>query len=249
MNRLFLTYLCCIISPGLFAQKLPNVQTESQLLPTTFNIDGKLNEWQNRLKANNNATSIEYVLADDADNLYLATRATDLATINKILVGGIKFGINTAGKKAVIGPSITFPFTTSAWDGTKANFKILTDTPLIIAAIKQLKFIKTNNVIGLQDSVLAIYNDVGILTSMRYHNNALIYEMLVPKKLLGLVGASKAFAYQVTLNGYKQSDKSGSSSLPTIPPAGRSASHPIYILTQLGVTTDFWGEYTLAKQP
>ena len=101
------------------AQKQPNVQKESQMLPAETNIDGKLNEWPETLNAYNKATRMEYVLANNDDDLYLAIRSKDVGTTAKILAGGVTLNISPSGKKNDDGPSITFPLTNSGYETTE----------------------------------------------------------------------------------------------------------------------------------
>ncbi len=250
--NLILSLLFFSVAIG-YTQKLPNVQSVSRLLPTKVSIDGKLMEWQDVLTAYNKATRMEYVLANDADNLYLAIRSKDVGTTAKILAGGVTLNINTSGKKVATGPSITYPLTSSDYTvsptgSVEANFSVLKDSLAITKAIKEFKLIKVNNLYGVQDSVLSIYNEVSIKTQTGYNNGTLVCEIMIPKKLLGLVDLSIPFTYQIKLGGVVVP------SLPGVPPPPPTAPNPnraptsnANIMAEIREPTYLWGEYTLAK--
>lgn len=218
-------------------------------LPSNFKVDGRLSEWPAGLQAYNNATRVQYVLADDTDNLYLAVKSKDVNTTAKILTGGITLYINTSEKKTTTGPSITVPQTNAGWvvgpSGSKTNFILAKDSLTTVEAIRQIKFIKISNFQDLKDTVLSIYNEHGIQTKFLYIDKSLVCEMIIPKKYLGLVGASNGFRYQIKLEGFKQDESSG------IPPMrynpDRLPSNPMNIFAEMSTPTDFWGDYTLAK--
>jgi len=239
-------FLLLIISITGNAQKLPNIQQVSLRSPTNVTVDGKVNEWGNKWQAYNKATQLYYNLANDADNLYLAVRCEDIKVIAKILAGGLCLNINTENKRIDNGPSITFPNTKSAWGPTnqgvsKFNFKVM-DSITVKVALKDVKFFRLNNFENLPDTIVSIYNDLGIQAQMRYYNNALACEILIPTKLIGLADFSGTFAYQIKLPGVNTGFPAGSN-----PNPDRPANHPLNILYALNASTDFWGEYTLTK--
>jgi hypothetical protein len=252
MKKIQLLLLAGIFFANAQAQKLPNVQEVSLQAPANIKIDGKAQEWGD-FKAYNKATSIAYTLADDADNLYLAIRSKDVTATAKIMAGGVTFSINTAGKKVADGPALTYPVTNSGYQlgaggSVHSNFKLMLDSADIAAAIKQLKVLKVLNFTGVQDTVLSIYNEQAIQTTMLYQNGALICEIAIPKKHIGLAGFLKPFAYQVKLNGVPNPQIPGA-----VPPppltlnSSRPATHPLNIQVAISSPTYFWGEYTLSK--
>ena len=254
MKKIILLFTL-FLSIGLaHAQKLPNVQSGGQLLPAKISIDGKLNEWPNGLNAYNKALRIEYVLANNDNYLYLAIRTKDVGTTAKILAGGLTLNINTSGKKSDNGPTITFPLTNSGYTisetgATKQNFKVLVDSSAIVKAIKELNLMKVNHLPGVQDSVLSIYNVEGIKAKMLYDNTTLVCEMMIPKKLLGLVDLSTPFAYHLKLDGVvKPYFTGGAPPPPLMPNPKRSPTHISNITAEISVPTGFWGEYAMAKQ-
>lgn len=95
---------------SLNAQKLPNKQEISLEAPANVKIDGKMNEWGDKLQAYNKATLIYYTMANDADNLYLVVRIKDPGVINKAISGAITLTVNPADKKSDEKcPAVSFP--------------------------------------------------------------------------------------------------------------------------------------------
>lgn len=90
------------------AQKTVNVQKQGIWLPAKMKVDGSLQEWNGRLQARNRATRLDYTLANDEQNLYLAVRSTDEIVASKILSGGISLAVVVPGMKGAV-PTITFP--------------------------------------------------------------------------------------------------------------------------------------------
>jgi hypothetical protein len=251
MKNIILSFIFCATIGVTNAQKQPNVQEGNQLLPAEVNIDGKLSEWPDKLNAYNKATRLEYVLANNDDDLYLAIRSEDVGTTAKILAGGVTLNINTSGKKKDDGPSITFPLTNAGYETTeagrvRANFRPLTDSAAIVDEIKSFKFIKINKLQGVQDSVLSIYNVQGVKAQMTYADELLVCEMLIPKKLLGLADFATPFAYQVRLDGVERPFTGGSRRLPT-PNFNRSPTSNSNLTAEISMPTDFWGEYGTAE--
>ena len=197
--------LCCVLTLSASAQKLPNIQEASQWIPSTAKIDGKLSEWPASLKAYNNATLVEYTLANDTKNLYLAIRSKDKTATAKILAGGISLALSSS--EQIKGPEIIFPVTKSTYSYVKTGwpvktFNVLTDSTAIRNEITQLKEIKVLRLKGVNDSLLSIYNEYGIESKLAYSNETLICELSIPLDLISLSPKSSAgFTYRLMLNG------------------------------------------------
>ncbi|GAB2987983.1 hypothetical protein GCM10027049_30310 [Mucilaginibacter puniceus] len=251
MKNIILSFIFCLSIGVACAQKQPSVQEGNQLLPAEVNVDGKLNEWPEKLNAYNKSTRLEYVMANNDDDLYLAIRSEDVGTTAKILAGGLTLNINTSGKKKDDGPSITFPLTDAGYEVTetgrvRSNFKVLTDSADIVEEIKGFKFISVNNLNGVQDSVLSIYNVQGLKAQMNYDNEVLVCEIMIPKKLLGLADFSTPFAYHVRLDGVERPFTGGGRRSFT-PNFSRSPDSRSNLTAEINVPTDFWGEYGIVE--
>ncbi|MDB5155364.1 MAG: hypothetical protein JWR50_71 [Mucilaginibacter sp.] len=131
--------------------------------------------------------------------------------------------------------------------------------------VNNAKEIKVSGFKDIQDSLIAIYNDYKIKAAIDYDkDNAFVYELAIPLKLMGLDGDKKDFAYNIKLNGLQlnfrlRDDAAGS-------PAGGGGGGPggggpVMVFNgppgggrggvdfqELTSATDFWGKYTLAKK-
>lgn len=235
------------------AQKVPNIQERSQWLPSTSKIDGKLSEWNDLLKAYNKATLIEYTIANDDKNLYLAIRSKDKTTTAKILAGGIDFILNTSATNA---STITFPLTPPTWiysvktGFAEKNYKVLSDSISIQNDIAEMKEIKVLKLAGVSDSILSIYNKYGVKSKLTYSNGALICELLIPLDRFELPKQKTGqFTYKVRVNGVPVPARPAGIPIPT------TFAPPMIIPPNSGVqelemryVTDFEGKYTLVKK-
>lgn len=101
--------LLCVIA-CVHAQKLPNKQEVSLRAPANIKIDGKMNEWGDKLQAYNKAILVNYLVANDDENLYLVVECDNTRIINKIISGAITFTVNNQGaKNDKKSPAVTFP--------------------------------------------------------------------------------------------------------------------------------------------
>jgi hypothetical protein len=244
------------------AQKLPNVQKTSLRVPANITIDGKATEWDNQFRAYNNATEIFYTIANNDDNLYLTVRATDPLVIIKLINGGITLTIQSAGKNSQSKVSITYP----ARDGGAITFRLKSkyeDTTVHVAdsvmfahnkiLLQKCKWIKVAGIAGI-DNMLSVYNQDGIEAAGLFNNKKLYtLEMGIPLKLLSLsVAEPSKFTYNLRINGVKEFG-----TIYNYTPTGNPANDAILEKTfakynadnlQQSSSTDFSGEYTLAKK-
>lgn len=240
------------------AQKLPNIQMEGVRAPANIKIDGKATEWDNKFKAQNSATDLFYTLSNDDENLYLTiqTKLRDIA--GKIIHGGISLNINpTLSKKSDGQISVTYPSLDQEGVSRLSNMFVLTDKrnaaanpdeQLVTADDlnkmfgSKAKVIDVSGIKTINATEIPIYNENGIQVAARFDENfAYIYELAIPIKSLSLPDKGKnAFSYQIKVNEPKQfTPKSDGSARPRPgPPMMRTAI----------ATTDFWGEYTMAKK-
>ena len=267
--KLFLPVLLfSIYAVAVIAQNLPNVQKNSLRAPINLRIDGKAIEWNNKFQAYNHATDIFYTLSNDDNNLYLTIQATDPGIINKIINGRVSFSINKSGKKSDDDAvTISYP----VFDKKNRPNLNLKDKPEIIpgsaASVKQadsfmyvnnksmndkVKMIKVTGVTGM-DSLISVYNDDGIKAAALF-DNKMVYtcEIAVSLKLVGLsINDRTKFSYHITLNGLALDYVPGVEI--TRAPNGEIKSIDVHksdaLVSRINPTdtTDFWGEYTLAK--
>lgn len=247
-----------------YAQKLPNVQQVSLRAPANVKIDGKANEW-GKLQAYNPATEIFYTMANDDKKLYLIVQASGGVNTN-ITNGGIKLVIQKKGGKNDAGaPFIKFPYLEKGKMVliNPKDFAGATDT-IVMAYNKLLaksaKWIYTRGLSGV-DSLLSVYNDRGVSAAGNFDNNMkYTLEMSVDLALLGLsVENLSGFSYHITVNGepnrympvsvvsyMKKVKFSGVSDLPE-QQIQQNLERFDNLSNKMVASTDFWGEYILAK--
>ncbi|MBK0381973.1 hypothetical protein I5M32_03290 [Pedobacter sp. SD-b] len=204
---------------GLKAQDIVKIP----LAPSTIKIDGKLLEFGDTLANYDKSTKINYAFAHDDKNLYVFVKINGQTEQNKMMAGGLSVAINDKGKKKAVS-SITFPvvdrtamMAAMKSRGTRNRESTVQKTPEERAKEKQamreemllgLKEIKIKDLKDISVESISIYNTYGIKTGISYNaNNALIYEMAVPLKLVGLDAKSTdEFAINMKLNGMQMPD-------------------------------------------
>jgi hypothetical protein len=251
------------------AQKLPAVQQTSLRAPVDVKIDGKATEWNNTFQAYNRAVDVFYTIANDDDNLYLIVKASKPRIVEKILHVGVTFFVNnTAIKsdKAYNNVVITFPDVSVA-DGqyiiTTAGIKSSNGMPALrsdsvsaradslISAVNKLLTAKANtiNLKGIKeipDSAISVYNEEKIKAAAAFDiRGGYTYELAIPLKYLGLkITDDKKFSYSIKLLSRLNYMKKGTAMVYRYDKNGDQ-----YDANQdLDSTTDFWGEYTLARK-
>jgi len=270
-NKTALTVLLfSIVSSISYAQKLLNVQQISVRAPATLKIDGKAGEWDGQLQAYNKATDIFYTMANDNENLYLIVQAEKPRIIQKILTVGLTLMVNNSGKKndnAAGNIAITYPLVGRNYllsilnnAGDKIAYKprgmrdeVLTRTDSTVAIANKTynansTTIKVKGVNDLADTLISVYNEQHIKVAAAFDNKGVFtYELAVPLKFLGLsIADLQKFNYNIKLNS-QRIEQRGLGYTVTF-----DYSHGDPVSTDLDqdldTTTDFWGEYTLAKK-
>jgi len=254
----------------LYAQKLPDVQQISVKAPAKIKIDGKASEWGNKFEANNSNTELFYTMANDDKKLYLVVQTQSWIAMNRIASGGIKLVIQKNGKKTDAGAAfVKFPFLEKP-KRLDLNFVNIRSVGNGIARVadpessiekekiydslarnnnkklnREVKWICVGGIAGI-DNLLPIYNDKGVgaanLTDSKKNYTC---EMAIDLKLLGLEpGKSEKFSYHIVVNGSPNKFIHPFMLEPEVSYGQIAAPRT---LTELSATTDFWGEYTLAK--
>jgi len=267
-----LSILLLAICATVYAQKLPGVQPSTGLrAPANIKIDGKTTEWDNKFQAYNHATDIFYTMANDDNNLYLTVQATDAVIAKKILGGGVKLTLNKSAKKNDDHPiTIMFPvYNAKSYSKTSTllskiasnKHNNVNNDSLQYAINSELaageKEIGISGIKDITDTLISIYNSQGIKAIAQVDNKgALTYELAVPLKLIG-AGEGARLMYNILLKGTKAMNNSHSVTMDdggTMLVINKKKSDNIstaQIIAEyetLDASTDFWGEYTLAKK-
>lgn len=262
-NILFL--IITISFTNAYAQKLPNVQQVSMRAPDNVKIDGKATEWDNKWQAYNKGTGFFYNIANNAGFLYIVIRATDAAVTRKIIGGGISLTISAAGRKTENAVRVTYPIlayedkkyidykNTLIIDGKPSTIypdsMITTNNKNLLAMSKTLSFGKVDD----RDNILSVYNDYGIQAAMLFNNKMeLTVELALDLKLLKRVISSlDKLTYHVECNGMEIMNLNGFDIVYDADGTSRMKPRPGALapleIEQASYTTDFFGEYTMAK--
>ena len=262
----FIVLLSCSAANRTQAQSLPTIQKTSVFAPRNIKIDGKSNEWDNKFQAKNNATEIFYTIANDHKNLYFIIKAVDPVIVKKILGGGMSYTVNNSGRKEGKGNiTLSFPRANSGSSAKVGGLlQQIEDGPnktdsLILAMNDELvsgyKEIKVNGFKDIADTSISIYNEEGFKTAMRFDNKkALTCEIAIPLKCLGLSSDSESkIIYNIMLSGILKTMKmvprtvGGGQQVMMFNVSAKMISNTNDFQT-LNYPTDFWGDYTLARE-
>ncbi|GAB2982856.1 hypothetical protein GCM10027049_19600 [Mucilaginibacter puniceus] len=268
-SKLAITIVTLSLAFTAYAQKLPNLQTTSLRIPPNSKIDGKTTEWNNNFQAYNNATSIFYTMANNAEFVYLIAHVKDPAVIERMTYNGFTFEIykneNPLNKDLV---SITVPYSRNKYFSLNFSKPTRPDTLLEKSILKEnnallSKFHKYMVVKGMQglDSV-AVYNDAGIGFAEAFDsNNDYIMELQLPVKYIKLLsGDNSKFSYRLVINGQPDFGpvrgigmvsangiSSPVSPRDVTPEMQAAVDEAVARIAKKNAPTDFKAEYTLAK--
>ncbi|HEY4326119.1 MAG TPA: hypothetical protein VGN20_19170 [Mucilaginibacter sp.] len=274
LQKIFLSgLLLIIVAATASAQKLPKVQGISVRAPKNIKIDGRSTEWKNgTFQAYNTSDRIYYTMSNDDDNLYLIVRTPGLSEGEKVIRGGVVLTISHSLSKktresASGNVSIKFPIASSdkffsitqAYDEYNAFKK---DTVAYQKQIDSLTWgvnkmadesFKQIGVVGIKNiegPLVSIYNEYGIKAMVKIDRKmAFTCELAIPLKYLGIsVNAPTKFSYNIELPGIPPAINKNPNALapPTVERNGGGVSDDFEYVNN---PTDFWGVYTLAKNP
>lgn len=254
-----------------FGQHQPQIQNSSVRVPSNIQIDGELKEWNNKnLNAYNNANRIYYVISNDDDHLYLTVRGSGIAAGNKILKEGIKFTIShsleRSGRSKDPGNvSVTYPtrmpdardvsslmapnmrVADFIKDSVKNKKQLDSLTAIANKRVESMaKEIRIQGIKDIKDSILSVYNDVGIKAAIHFSKGEPIVELAIPLKYLDLtVNAPSPFSYNIKLSA---PPLTGSFDINSMQKSGAPRQDvPVDDLYRI-TDTEFWGEYRLAQK-
>lgn len=277
ITKLVLLFIMLIAISNVQAQKLPNTQQGSFWAPANIKIDGKPLEWGSQFEAYNHATETFYTVSNDDNNFYLVIQATKPRVIDKIINVGITFVVNTAGKKndnSKESVSVAYPhldvgdgqrILINAGKKVKPDVQIpvingrpvLQDTTdrlpkrtdsLVRVANKILvanaRIITLKGIPEIADDTISVYNEMNIKAAAAFDKDGnYTYELAIPLKYLHLSNDMQKFNYCIKIPGRLVTPKRGMITR-YIYPNGVAVD----VDQDLDSTTDFWGEYTLAKK-
>lgn len=243
-------YLLVLVSICASAQKKSKDVFENVWAKSAIKIDGKLGDWPDGLPNTN--LKINYAIANDVNNLYVAISTADGFTISKILRNGITLAVNANGKKKDDGPVITFPIiervTKTRIQATATEEEMTKRRDGLLTHIKE---IKVRGLMEIPDGGISMYNEFGVRAAVAYNDkNSLVYELVVPLTALGISNNSQTeIAYNIKVNGLLPAAavNNNQTNNPYGSPYGSGNYGNQPSKNPLLDATDFWVKSTLAK--
>jgi len=225
MKRHFTTAIaigmCTLAGFNASAQVKPNNST-LQPPPANVKVDGELKDWGDSLRYYNEEKKLNYTLANDKDNLYMAIRVNDRLEQARILGAGLTLSINTKGsKKATY--SLTFPVAQPGLDGkpaiamqpphAQAADKVTQEDrdQLLRARLTTLRNIKVSGFPDIEGDMITTTNTYGIRVAINYDADGyLVYEAAIPLKFFGQYKADKdEWAFNFKINALPKPGERG----------------------------------------
>lgn len=216
MKRLFVPLLCIsslqiFISPIIFAQEKATVN-KLLLPPSNIAIDGELKDWGDSLRYYNKDKQLNYALANDQDNLYMAMRINDRSEQIRVLRAGLTLGIDIRGKKKETF-TMTFPVgdqspesmaeTAQDLQGGTTDVKQQDREELMKAKLTKLRAIKVTGFKDIESETMTTSNTYGFKVAIDYDKDGnLVYEAAIPLKFFHADDLSKnEWAFNFKING------------------------------------------------
>jgi hypothetical protein len=256
MKKLQLLLFAIIAFANTYAQKLPKVQQTSLQAPANMKIDGKATEWEGKFQAYNPGSRVFYTLSNDGENLYLIACMEEKNGNFKAVGAGITLTIQpktATAKKNKDAVIITFPTKEKIenrekihdnvyWAYSIKDDKRKRDSIRLIANKLMVSAFKQIQVAGLMDvdePSIPVYNAQGIRVAAQVNEEVqYVYELAIPLKYLhDFIDSAGKLNYSLKVNAPAES---GGLMVKDASKLGPDALFQLY-------STDFSGEYTLAK--
>jgi hypothetical protein len=197
--------------------------------PANITVDGDLKDWGDSLRYYNQDKQLNYSLANDQDNIYMAIRINDRSQQIRVLRAGLTLSIDTRGKKKETF-SITFPVgdqsigdqIQEASDLQGSNDVTQQDRDdLASARLTKLREIRVVGFKDIEGETITTSNTYGIKTAIDYDKDGnLVYEAAIPLKFFHADDPAKSeWAFNFKINGITHKGATPSS------PDGDSPAH------------------------
>ncbi len=201
------------VAAGTFAQ---SGQHDSKMAPAPGKIiiDGNINDWGDSLRYYNPDKKLNYTLANDNQNLYLAIRFNDRTEQERIMRAGLTWSVNPKGKKKDA-YSLTFPVaeqnngqmpvlpkpdegSTSSEDHERMNRDEMRK-----ARLTQLRSMKVTGFKDIDYDIITTTNSYGFKAALNFDEEGnLIYEAAIPLKFFDADDVAKnEWAFNIKVNG------------------------------------------------
>jgi len=200
-----------VLNTVCYAQNKP-AQNQLQPPPSNITIDGDVKEWGDSLRYYNKEKQLNYSLANDQDNLYMAIRVNDRSEQIRILRAGLTLSIDTRGKKKE-SFTITFPVgdqsaegmaeTAQDLQGGNSNVKQEDRDELMRARLTKLREIRVTGFKDIESETMTTSNTYGFKVAIDYDKDGyLVYEAAIPLKFFHADDITKTeWAFNFKING------------------------------------------------
>jgi hypothetical protein len=182
--------------------------------PANITIDGDLKDWGDSLRYYNQEKQLNYALANDQENLYMAIRVNDRSEQIRILREGLTLSIDTRGKKKETF-TMTFPIADQSAQGMADNAQDLQSgsgnsdvkqedrEDLMKAKLTRLREIKVTGFKDIESETMTTSNTYGFKVAIDYDKDGnLTYEAAIPLKFFHADDLSKnEWAFNFKING------------------------------------------------
>jgi hypothetical protein len=187
-------------------------QNQLQPPPSNITIDGDIKEWGDSLRYYNKEKQLNYGLANDQDNLYMAIRVNDRSEQIRILRAGLTLSIDTRGKKKE-SFTITFPVgdqsaegmaeTAQDLQGGNSDVKQEDRDELMRARLTKLREIRVTGFKDIESETMTTSNTYGFKVAIDYDKDGyLVYEAAIPLKFFHADDITKTeWAFNFKING------------------------------------------------
>ena len=216
MKTLFIPLLC-ISALQLFFLNITFAQNKAvanklQPPPSNLVIDGDLKDWGDSLRYYNQDKQLNYALANDQDDLYMAIRINDRSEQIRVLRAGLTLSIDIRGKKKE-SFTMTFPvgdqsaegMTETAQDLQNGNNDIKEEDheEMMKARLTKLREIKITGFKDIESETMTTSNTYGFKVAIDYDKDGnLVYEAAIPLKFFHADDLSKnEWAFNFKING------------------------------------------------
>ena len=217
MKKISYYLTCALITPFAIGTAHAQKKNDKNFLappPANISIDGTLKDWGDSLRYYNEEKKLNYSLANDNENIYMAIRINDRTEQARILNAGLTWSINTKGKKKE-DYSITFPvadpnsMNESLKNGLadpNADDQDNSREQMRRARLTRLRNIKVTGFKDIEGDMITTANTYGIKVAIDFDNNGyLIYEAAIPLKFFHVDDPSKnEWAFNFKINGIQR---------------------------------------------
>jgi len=198
-----------IFAVGMFsAQAQAPAFPTLQAPPSKIVIDGDVKEWGDSLQYYNKENKINYAIANDKENLYMAVRIKDRIQQIRALNAGVTFSVDTKGKKR---NSFRLTFPSPMAGNPDFNFRIVNEGPvnqkdrdqLTRDRVFLLRGIKVEGFKDMDNGLLSGADDHGITVGINYDEHGyLVCEVVIPLKNFHAEDINKnEWAFNIQVNG------------------------------------------------